>query len=78
MAKYKFEISRRSIYLETYWVEADTEEEAMELAYDGNVGDPAMEWLDWADSQYEVDDIECIDPLYVMVKDYKLVDTLEV
>jgi hypothetical protein len=43
----------------------------MELAYDGNVGDPAMEWLDWADGQYEVDDVECIDPLFKMVKEYK-------
>jgi len=71
MAKYKFQISRRSVMLETYWVEADSEEEAMEIAYDGNAGDPAMEWLDWMDDQYEVDDVEIIDPLYKMVKEYK-------
>jgi len=71
MAKYKFQISRRSLMLETYWVEADSEEEAMEIAYDGNAGDPAMEWLDWMDNQYEVDEVEIIDPLYKMVKEYK-------
>jgi hypothetical protein len=71
MAKYKFQISRRSIMLEVYWVEADSEEEAMEIAYDGNAGDPALDWIDWMDDQYEVDDVEILDPLYKMVKEYK-------
>jgi hypothetical protein len=71
MAKYKFQISRRSIMLEVYWVEADSEEEAIEIAYDGNAGDPALDWVDWMDDQYEVDDVEIIDPLYKMVKEYK-------
>jgi len=71
MARYKFQISRRSIMLEVYWVEADSEEEAMEIAYDGNAGDPALDWVDWMDDQYEVDDVEIIDPLYKMVKEYK-------
>jgi hypothetical protein len=57
--------------LEVYWVEADSEEEAMEIAYDGNAGDPALDWVDWMDDQYEVDDVEIIDPLYKMVKEYK-------
>jgi hypothetical protein len=57
--------------LETYFVQADSEEEAMELAYDGNAGDPQMEWIDWMDDCYEVDDVEIIDPLYKMVKEYK-------
>jgi hypothetical protein len=76
MAKYKFQISRRSIMLEVYWVEADSEEEALEIANDGNAGDPALDWIDWMDDQYEVDDVEIIDPLYRMVKDYKSVDKM--
>ena len=71
MARYEFQISRRCIMLETYFVQADSEEEAMELAYDGNAGDPQMEWIDWMDDCYEVDDVEIIDPLYKMVKEYK-------
>jgi hypothetical protein len=78
MAKFKFEVTRRSIMLETYFVEADTEEQALEICYDGDVPEPALEFVDWMDDEYEVEGKECIDPLYVMVKDYDLVDKLEV
>ena len=78
MPKFKFELYRRSITCETYWVEADTEEEAIEIAANGDVGDPILEFMDWYDDEYIVESKECIDPLYVMVKDYKSVDSLDV
>ena len=78
MPKFKFELYRRSITCETYWVEADTEEEAIEIAANGDVGDPILEFMDWYDDEYVVESKECIDPLYVMVKDYKSVDSLDV
>jgi hypothetical protein len=78
MPKFKFELYRRSITCETYWVEADTEEEAIEIAANGDVGDPILEFMDWYDDEYTVESKECIDPLYVMVKDYKSVDSLDV
>jgi hypothetical protein len=77
MPKFKFELYRRSITCETYWVEADSEEEAIEIAANGDVGDPILEFMDWYDDNYVVESKECIDPLYVMVKDYKSVDTLD-
>jgi hypothetical protein len=77
MAKFKFELYRRSITCETYWVEADSEEEALEIAGDGDAGDPILEFIEWYDDHYTVEGKECIDPLYVMVKDYKLVDILD-
>ncbi len=78
MAKYKFTIVRAAVIDEYYEVEAESEEEAMELAYDGNLPDPfRTEFLDWRDEEYSVVDTEIIDPLYVMVKDYKSVDKLD-
>jgi hypothetical protein len=62
---------------EYYEIEADSEAEALEIAYDGNYGDPVKtEFVDWRDDSYQVVETEVIDPLYVMVKDYKSVDKL--
>lgn len=77
MPKFKFEITRRSIMCETYFVEADSEEEALEICADGDVPEPILEFIDWYDESYEVEGKECVDPLYVMVKDYKSVDSLD-
>jgi len=74
MPKFEFQISRRSITCETYWVEADSEEEALEICNDGNIPEPMIEFLDWLDDDYQVDSKECIDPLYRMVKDFESVD----
>lgn len=55
----KYMISRRSIINELYEVVADTEEEALAIAYDGDIPEPyATEFCDWYDEQYEVDSIE--------------------
>lgn len=77
MPKYRYEITRRSIICETYWVEADSEEEALEICQNGSAEDPQLEFIDWYDDNYEVEDTECIDPLYRMVKDHKTVDSLD-
>ena len=79
MKKFKFLMSRTSLIQESFWVEADSEEEAKELGFDGEVdnGDPdRREWIDYYDDEWSIDETECIDPLYRMVKGYKSVDIL--
>lgn len=74
MAKYRFLMSRTSLIEESWWVEADTEDEAMEKAFDGDAdnNEPAFRnWIDYADDEWTIDEKECIDPLYVMVKEYE-------
>jgi hypothetical protein len=73
MPKFKFLMSRTSLIEESWWVEADTEEEAMELALDGEVdnSDPdRRNWIEYYDEEWSIDQQECIDPLDRMVKDY--------
>lgn len=71
MARYKFILVRAAVIDEYYEVEADSEEEAREIAYDGNLGDPIKtEFLDWRDDQYQIADTVEIEPLYRMVKEY--------
>jgi hypothetical protein len=79
MKKFKFLMSRTSPIQESFWVEADSEEEAKELGFDGEVdnGDPdRREWISYYDDEWSIDETECIDPLYRMVKGYKSVDIL--
>lgn len=67
-----YTLCRAAIIDEYYEIEADSEEEALSLAYDGNLGDPVRtEFIDWRDDEYQVCDEELIEPLYRMVKDYK-------
>lgn len=71
MAKFKFTLVRAAVIDEYYEIEADSEEEALEIAYDGNLPDPfRTEFVDWRDDNYSVIDTEVIEPLYRMVKDY--------
>lgn len=78
MPKYRYEITRRSITCETYWIEADSEDEAIEKIQNGDYEDPQLEFIDWYDDNYQVEDTECIDPLYRMVKEHKSVDSLDI
>ena len=56
---------------EYYEVEADSPEQALEIAYDGALPDPyRTEFIDWRDDEYQIADEELIEPLYRMVKDY--------
>jgi hypothetical protein len=74
MAKFKFLMSRTSLIQESFWVEADTEEEASELAMNGEVDNDEpvrRDWIDYYDDEWSIDEKECIDPLYVMVKEYQ-------
>ncbi len=78
MPQFKYIIVRAAVIDEYYEVEADSESEALEIAYDGAIGDPIRtDFVDWRDDEYQVVETEVIDPLYVMVKDYKLVDKLD-
>jgi hypothetical protein len=69
--KYRFLMSRTSLIQESFWVEADSEEEAMELGYDGEVdnGEPAYrEWIDYYDDEWSIDQREEHDDLVLFVK----------
>lgn len=62
---------RNAIVAETYVFEAESEEQAREMLYNGEAGDPVREeWIDWASDDFELEDFEELDPLYVMVKGY--------
>ena len=65
----KFTFWRNAIVGEYYEVTAETEEEAIEQLMDGCHEPVHTEWLDW-NGGYELDDVEELDPLYRMVKDY--------
>ena len=78
MPKYKFTLVRAAIIDEYYEVEADSEEQALEMAHDGDLPDPIRtDFVDWRDDNYELIDKEEIEPLYRMVKDYESVDKLD-
>ena len=77
MPKFKYIMVRAAVIDEYYEIEADSESEALEIAMDGNYGDPfKTEFVDWRDDEWQVADTEEIEPLYRMVKDYKSVDKL--
>jgi hypothetical protein len=44
---------------------------------DGDHEPVHTEWVDWATGNYEIEEVEELDPLYRMVKDYKSVDSLD-
>jgi hypothetical protein len=72
----KFTFWRNAIVSEIYVVECESEDEAREMLRDGQVEVFTEEWMDWATDDFELEHVEIVDPLYRMVKDHKLVDTL--
>lgn len=72
MKKYTF--WRNCIVAETFEVEAESEEEAREMVRDADC--VHEEWIDWLSDDFELENVEELDPLYRMVKDYKSVDKL--
>lgn len=71
MKKFKFLLSRTSLIQESYWVEADTEEEALELGFNGEVDndEPALrQWIDYYDDEWSVDERVSQDDLVIFVK----------
>ncbi len=62
---------RNSIVSESFYVLAETEEEAQEKVDSGEYDDSEItEFIDWASDRFELEEVEELDPLYKMVKDY--------
>lgn len=64
-------MSRTSLIQESFWVEADSEAEALELGIDGEVdnGEPALrQWLDYYDDEWSIDERVSQDDLVIFVK----------
>ena len=66
----RFTFWRNAIIAETYVVEAENEEAAREMIFNGSVDPTDTEWIDWHGDNFELEDVEELDPLYRMVKDY--------
>jgi hypothetical protein len=74
--QFRFAVIRKSIIEETFFIEADSEEEALSLARDGNYkeDDVHTEWVDWYDDEFSIDpnlEPEPLCPLYQMVKEHQ-------
>jgi hypothetical protein len=67
----RFTFWRNAIVAETYIFEAESEEAALEMLQNGEVEVFSEEWIDWATSGYELEDVEELDPLYKMIKEHK-------
>ena len=79
MAQFRFALTRRSIIEETFFVEADSWEEAVSIAHDGGYDDKNVhtEWIDWYDDRFEPSEFEpeVLCPLTKMIKDYSCATT---
>jgi len=71
----KFTFWRNSIVAETYVVECETEEQARTMLMNGEVEVFSEEWMDWATRDFELEDVEIIDPLYLMIKQHTQKET---
>lgn len=72
MPRFKFTLSRSAIIEEFYEIEADSEEEALSIAYDGGYGDPVRtEFVDWRDDEWSAVDCEETCKLYNMIKEHE-------
>lgn len=74
MPAFKFTVSRLALVEETYTVEADSEEEALEIANGGGIdydnGLVNTEFVDWHDDAFQVIDKEDLCPLVKMIRVY--------
>lgn len=72
MSAFRYTVSRRSIVEEIYTVEADSEEEAIELISNGAIDyDNDMistDFVDWYDDNWEITGKEDLCPLVKMIK----------
>lgn len=73
---FRYTLYRRSIFSEMFYIEANSIDEALELANEGamDMEPVASEWMDYYDDHYEIDeteDPEPLDPLYKMIKEHK-------
>jgi hypothetical protein len=73
MPKYKFTVTRLSYVYETYTVEADSEEDALDIANNGGIDYDndlvSRDFAEWA-GDWSIEDKEVICPLYRMVKEH--------
>jgi len=67
----KFTFWRNSIVSESFYVEAYSEEEAREKLDNLDYESEITEFIDWASEEFWLENIEELDPLYRMVKDYE-------
>ncbi len=65
----RFTVWRRTMQIETYEVEAESYEQAIELLNDGCFDPKDTEFVDWIDG-WQLEHTEELEPLYQMVKDY--------
>ena len=66
----KFTVWRRTMNVETYIVEAESEDQAIEQLNNGCHDPVDTEWVDWIDG-WQVETVEELDPLYRMIKEYR-------
>ena len=66
----KFTFWRNSIVTECFYVTAESEEHAREMLQNCEYESEVTEFVDWATDDFEIEDVEELDPLYRMVKDY--------
>lgn len=72
--RFKFTLTRSAIIEEYYEIEADSEEEALDIAYDGGYGEPVhTEFVDWRDDEWSAVDCEENCKLYNMIKEHQCV-----
>lgn len=67
----RFTFRRNAIVSETYVCEAESEEAAREMLENVEVEVFSEEWLEWDTGDFELAASEELDPLYVIVRDYK-------
>jgi len=79
VAKFKYTLKRKSVFEELFEIEAESEEEALAKAMEGDYPSPFFQdWVDWYDDEFQID--EDVEPkpvceLYEMVKEYKCATT---
>ena len=66
---YIYTFHRRAIIEEQYEVEAESEEEAVEMMFNGDYGDPVdTEFVDWDDDGWEVTGRQEVEQLTKFIK----------
>lgn len=70
---YRYSVSRTAVICEYWEIEAESYEDLRQKLLD--VNEPChTEWIDWH-GEWNVDEEECIDPLYQMIKQHKAKET---
>lgn len=65
----RYTVWRKTMQIETYEVEAESYAQAIEQLNNGCHDPVGTEWVDWIDN-WQLEEIEELEPLYRMVKDY--------